>query len=78
MQLGSTLDSFIRCNPTVLVEAKPSIQLHSQLLDAAAPRDFVFTEYNLWVPEGSLVRDQQSSGLFRIRFEASAVQPLPG
>ena len=59
-QVSSTLDSFILCDPKVFSEAKPSTQLYSQVLDAPAPRDFVFTVYNLRVLEESPVTSKPS------------------
>ena len=59
----------------MFAEAKPPIQLYSQVLDAPALSDFVFTKYNLWISKESPVCDQQSLGLLRSHFKASAVQP---
>ena len=45
------------------------------VLDGPVTRDSVFTEYNLWAPEGYPFRDQQRLGIFRSHFKGSAVQP---
>ena len=43
----------------VFAEAKPSIQLHSQVLNAVFPLDFMFPENDPRILEGSPIRDQQ-------------------
>ena len=74
-QSGSTLDGFGSRDLQVFAEAKPSIQLHTQLLDALFPLNLMFPENDLRVLEGFPVRDQQSLGFFRGHFQASAIQP---
>ena len=59
----------------MFAEAKPSIQLHTGVLNALFPPNFMFPENDLRVLEGSSVRDQQSLGLFRGHFQASAISP---
>ena len=69
------LDGFGIRDLQVFVEAKLSIQLHTQVLNALFPLNFMFPENDLRVLEGSPVRDQQSFGLFRGHFQVSAIQP---
>ena len=69
------MDGFGSRDLQVFAEAKPSIQLHTQVLNALFPLDFMFPENDPRVFEGSPVRDQQSLGLFRGHFQASAIQP---
>ena len=59
----------------VFAKAKPSIQLHPQVLDACIPLNFMFSENDPRVLKGSPVCDQQSLGLFRGHFKTSASQP---
>ena len=72
---GSTLDGFGSRDPQVFAEAKPLIQLHTQVLNALFSLNFKFLENDPRVLEGSPVRDQQSLGLFRTFLQASAIQP---
>ena len=74
IQVSSTLFGFTRCDLEVVAKAKPLIQVYSQLLDATAPRNFVFLEYSLRVFEGSPVCDRQSLGRLRSLFKAPATQ----
>ena len=74
-QGGPTLDGFGSRDLQVFAEAKPSIQLHTQVLNALFPLDFMFPENDSRVFEGSPVCDQQSLGLFRGHLQASAIQP---
>ena len=64
-QSGSTLDGFGSRDLQVFAEAKPSIQLHTQVLNALFPFNIMFFENDLRVFEGSPVREQQRLGLFR-------------
>ena len=72
-QGGPALDGFGSRDLQVFAEAKPSIQLHSQALNALFSLDFMFPESDLRILEGSPVCDQQSLGLFRGHFQASAI-----
>ena len=74
-QVFPTLDVLGSCDLKVFAEAKPSIQLQPQVLDACFPVNLMFSENDLWVLKGSPVRDQQSLGLLRGHFQASAIQP---
>ena len=74
-QSGAKLCGFGSHDLQVFAEAKPSIQLHTQVLNALFPLDFMFPKNDLRVFEGSPVHDQQSLGLFRGHFQASAIQP---
>ena len=74
-QSGSTLDGFGSHDLQVFAESKPSIQLHTQVLNAFIPLNHMFHENDLWVLEGSPIRDKQGLGLFRAYFQASAIQP---
>ena len=74
-QSGSTLDRFGSRDLQVCAEAKPSTQLHTQVLNALFPLDFMFPENDPRVFEGSPVYDQQRLGLFRGHPQASAIQP---
>ena len=68
-----TLDGFGSRDLQVFDEAKPSIQLHSQLLNALFPLDFMLSESDLRILEGSPVCDQKSLGLSRGHFRASTI-----
>ena len=59
----------------MFAEAKPSIQLNTQVLKTLFPLDFMLPENDPRVFEGSPVCDQQRLGLFRGHFQASAIQP---
>ena len=74
-QSGSTLDGFGRRDLLGVCEAKPSIQLYTQVPNAFFLLNHMIPENDLQVLEGSPVRDQQSLGLFRGHFQASAIQP---
>ena len=74
-QGSSTLNGFGSRDLQEFAEAKPSIQLHSQVNNASFPLNLMFAENNFRVLEGSPVSDQQSHGLFRGHFQASAIQP---
>ena len=74
-QSGSTLDGFGSRYLQVFAEARPSIQLHTQVFNAISPLNFMFPENDLRVLEGFPVRDQQNLGLFRVHSQASAIQP---
>ena len=62
-QGGPTLDGFGSRDLQVFAEAKPSIQLHSQVLNALFPLYFMFPDNDPRILEGSPVCDQQSLGL---------------
>ena len=70
---GSTLDGFGSRDLQVFAEAKPSMQLHAQVLNALFLLNLMFPENDLRIFEGSPVRDQQSFGLLRGHFQASAI-----
>ena len=70
---GPTLDGFGSRDLQVFAEAKPSIQLHSRVLNALFPLDFMLPENDPRILEGSPVRDKQSIVLFRGYFKASAI-----
>ena len=70
-----TSDGFGSRDLQVFAGAKPSIQLHTQVLNAHFPLDFMFPENDPRVFEGSPVCNQQSLGLLRGHFQASAIQP---
>ena len=74
-QSGFTLDGFGSHDLQVFAAAQPSIELHTQVLNALFPLNLMFPENDLRLFEGSPVRDQQSIGLFRGHFQASAIQP---
>ena len=74
-QVCSTLDGFGSCDIQVFAKAKPTIQLHPQVLDTCFPLDLMLSENDPWVLEKSPVRDQQSLGFLRGNFQASAIQP---
>ena len=57
-----TWDGFGSRDLQVFAEAKPSIQLHSQVLNALFPLDFMFPESDPRILKGSPVCDQQSLG----------------
>ena len=65
-QGGPTLNGFGSRDLQVFAEAKPSIQLHTQVLNALFPLDFMSPENDPRVFEGSPVCNQQSLGLFRV------------
>ena len=73
-QACSTLDGLGSCDLKVFAEAKPSIHLHPQVLDACFPLNLMFSENNPRVLKGSLVHHQQSLGLFRGHFYTSTIQ----
>ena len=56
-------------------KGKPLIQLYSRVLNAPAPRDFVFPEHSLRVLKGCPICNQQSLGPPRSHFMVSAIQP---
>ena len=58
----------------MFAEAKLSIQLHLQVLDACFPLNLIVSENDPRVLKASLFRDQQSLGLLRSHFQASAIQ----
>ena len=64
-QSGSTLDGFGSRDLQVFAEAKPSIQLQTQVFKALFPLNLMFPENDLRALDGSPVHDQQSLGLFR-------------
>ena len=72
-QGGPTLDGFGSRDLQMFAEAKPSIQLYTQVLNVLFPLDFMFPENDPRVFEGSPVCDQQSLGLFRGHFQATAI-----
>ena len=74
-QGGPTLDGFGSRDLQMFAEAKFSIQVNTQVLNALLPLDFMFPENDPRVFEGSPVCDQQSLGFIRGHFQASAIQP---
>ena len=69
------MDGFGSRDLQVFAEAKPSMKLHTMVLNALFSLNFMLAENDLRVLEGSPVRGQQSLGLFRGYLQASAIQP---
>ena len=74
-QSGSILDGFEIRDPQVFSEAKPSIQLHTQLLNAPFPLNCMLPENDPRVLKRSPVRYQKRLGLYRGHFQARPIQP---
>ena len=64
-QVFSTLEGFGSCDLQVFAEAKPSIQLHPQVLDVCFPLDLMYPENDPRVLKGYPVRDEQSLSFFQ-------------